>query len=270
VQEAFVGPFPLVVCGDKRVEWQHFMRILTKLQESHLAKGVKEHGLSIGGHLMFVYLHWSTRDESEVNLETLLHATTNRLATDPRDHVYALLGMVTDPDFERVEVDYGKPARLAYQHAMVSVLKSRKDIDWLVYAVGGSGDVPSWCFEFSKRDWSEGRSDNRTAVWPVYKNPSLQFELEHNPLEGTMKVAGVDIDTIDRVFVPKVDGVNEMVAGWMATKEDLDEEEVTALRDAAAAKIAEYIIGFTATAWEALERRVGAEKAEQKVHDGDV
>ncbi len=83
------------------------------------------------------------------DLESLLEATCGREASDPRDYIYALIGLGNDPQHEFFDPDYTKSESLAYQKAMVNVFKSSRDLEWLLCACAGDPTVkPSWCIDF--------------------------------------------------------------------------------------------------------------------------
>lgn len=134
----------------------------------------------------------------EVSLEDLLVGTSNRETSDPRDHVYALLGLVSDHRDDRLEPDYIKPTALAYQNATISVIKSGRSLEWLVHAVEGDASVkPSWCIDFSANSWfqkSKWKAGSATVAASIGRE---EFEIHHDPGSGTIKLAGTEIGRID-------------------------------------------------------------------------
>ncbi|KAK4445222.1 heterokaryon incompatibility protein-domain-containing protein [Podospora aff. communis PSN243] len=94
--------------------------------------------------------------EPRHNMANLLATTVDRNATDERDHVFALLGLVEKKHL-RFQADYTKPASWAFAHAMVAALESQQSLEWLLYAAGDNSTktpgLPSWCVDFSAKAW---------------------------------------------------------------------------------------------------------------------
>lgn len=68
-------------------------------------------------------------------------------ATDPRDKVYALLGLVTAPTND-ILIDYSKTVERVYMDAVLHIIDSRQDLDVLSHIARHSGRftdcLPSW------------------------------------------------------------------------------------------------------------------------------
>jgi hypothetical protein len=111
----------LVLCGSRIVLWQLLLQALKDvLNNFRQFPDLKLHQLRY-----FLNAHALHRNSQKVSLEPLIFASTNRKATNPRDYIYALMGLVNDSSFEGMEPDYTKPASWAYQQAMVSIVRSR-------------------------------------------------------------------------------------------------------------------------------------------------
>ncbi|KAK0752991.1 heterokaryon incompatibility protein-domain-containing protein [Schizothecium vesticola] len=92
--------------------------------------------------------------EPSHNMPELLATTVDRNATDSRDHVFALLGLV-EKEHLRFQADYTKPASWAFQHATVAVFQFQRGLEWLLFAAGHTkfSGLPSWCIDFSDKSW---------------------------------------------------------------------------------------------------------------------
>jgi hypothetical protein len=60
----------------------------------------------------------------------------DREATDPRDQVFAVLGLVGDEAHGQLSADYGKPVGQVYQEAAACVIKAENSLDLLLAAPG--------------------------------------------------------------------------------------------------------------------------------------
>ena len=95
-------------------------------------------------------------------LPTVLAEQRHRHATDPRDNVYAFLGL-SDLDLTQLEVHYEKSVREVYTETSVAVMNASSQLDILCSAILGNSDashqLPSWV-----PDWSFKNS--RSPVMP--------------------------------------------------------------------------------------------------------
>ena len=89
-----------------------------------------------------------------ITLQELLASISDRDATDPRDQIYAILGLVSDVG--PLLPNYEQSVGFAYQKVMVDVFESSGDLELLMSAVGERKlDLPSWCVDFSRTGWSK-------------------------------------------------------------------------------------------------------------------
>jgi hypothetical protein len=89
------------------------------------------------------------------SLRTAMVMTTERLASDPRDKVFALLGLIPDHELRGIRVDYGAEPMWVYYQVIRSLWPSWYYFEGLKYwqLPEDSGTVPSWVVDFS-RPWN--------------------------------------------------------------------------------------------------------------------
>lgn len=154
LQEALAAsPDSLVLCGDKSASWGSVIRALENLSIMDLCN--KGRSSCLPNYTMFMQfdaVRVSRENGKKVTLEDLLLSTADRDASGPRDHIYAVLGLISDPRSGQIEPDYSKQPSWVNQQAMVSIFNSREDLDWLLYAIGEATSAkPSWCVDFSMK-----------------------------------------------------------------------------------------------------------------------
>ncbi|KAH0534098.1 hypothetical protein FGG08_007307 [Glutinoglossum americanum] len=282
VQEVVVARTePLVICGNMCAPWEAVNTTLLQISWNQLDANGEDRFLTNPKTLLHFTLLRSemiSNARKKNTLESLLKATCDREASDPRDHVYALLGLIPDPRNELFEADYTESEVLAYQNAMVSVFKSREDLDWLVYALGGDPSVkPSWCVDFSMKTWMQDATDRgweptaienrrRDAAGAGATTGREELEILHDPGNGTIKLVGTEIGHID--------GAHMSTCGELSAKRrasgSLSSEEISSAMNDGITKLFNDIGVFTIYAHPALKKRLGPDEACKKLAAGDI
>ena len=84
----------------------------------------------------------------DFSLARLLIATANRRATDAKDHVFSLLGLLPKST-TKIVPDYFEDTGRVYQVAMVEAIQDCGNLSLLRYAAGPKSIcLPSWCIDF--------------------------------------------------------------------------------------------------------------------------
>jgi hypothetical protein len=148
----------------------------------------------------------STRIKRQVshNLDIfeLLNSYFDREATDPKDKVYALLGLVTWNGESRVEPNYKQPTTKLYEDLTVHIINSTKNLRVLVGDSVHHIDFPSWVPNWGQqpesgiREWGEWKCDltrlNRYHHYAATNTDGTAQQLANSML----KVGGNRVDTI--------------------------------------------------------------------------
>jgi hypothetical protein len=104
-------------------------------------------------------LRWLPASQPEAgDLLDVLHRSRNCSATDKRDKVYALLGLVNAGDAGAVPVDYSKTPNEIFTEIAIHLLQERGRVDVVLHALCGQNDtlfVPSWVPQWDIKSGSE-------------------------------------------------------------------------------------------------------------------
>jgi hypothetical protein len=137
------------------------------------------------------------RQNRQWTLIQLLRSTRKYKATDPRDKVFALQGVMTDTNSFCNTVTYGSTMEQVYLAFSVYNLQDRKDLVWLSNAglstYSRNGNLPSWV-----PDWSH--DNNRKEILASTNQfrasgetvPSLSISSDHKVLT----IRGFVIDSV--------------------------------------------------------------------------
>ena len=165
VPEVFLAKLePLVGCGHT---WVPLEPIITSFRPLRMLDQYDDNGnpptrspevVTVDNQLRLLALSSRRRTERqspEMALAELLLGTWRRESKDPRDRVYALLGMADQDTRRGLTIDYRESISTVYQRAMsLALADSPKGFDLLPFAAGPKTmSLPSWCVDFSKIGW---------------------------------------------------------------------------------------------------------------------
>jgi hypothetical protein len=143
----------------------------------------------------------------KLSLSVLVRVTLERLATDPRDKVYGLLGMT--PSHFVLQPDYSLPVSKVYTTAMKAMLLQNKDLStftFLQYSdVKRMRGLPSWVVNF--KTLSENRSSAAISGYfeglseRMYSatsktNAGTEFFCEFDNDDNELRLTGSEIDVV--------------------------------------------------------------------------
>ncbi|KAH9203704.1 heterokaryon incompatibility protein-domain-containing protein [Leptodontidium sp. 2 PMI_412] len=151
VQEVWMASGAILQCGNTHLRWGTFARAMTlKSTWGNIANAIdmvpceekrtelrRRYGLAI---------HISQRISTRVRLLfDMLWNTWDRESSDPRDKVFAILGLVKGYR-DRIAVDYDKPMEVVFKEAASAIIKRENSLDLLLAACGPSrqDNLPSW------------------------------------------------------------------------------------------------------------------------------
>ena len=129
---------------------------------------------------------------STTHLVTLLIVTTNSKCGDPRDRVFALLGMLKTGGTLGLVANYEKPVGEIYRDVTLRNLAAERRLEILIYGgfAGKLTDMPSWVPDWTKVSRETSRPFNASLFAPA--------EARHDG-EDVLDVCGVDCGTVASV-----------------------------------------------------------------------
>ena len=193
---------PWVGCGHTWVPWEIVAKSLLEfsskiLDDQQYAVRGPDAAWSADPFLInrFILLRdqWNTPsvlNDRMPGLREILFRTRGHQASDARDQIYALYGLIKDQD-ERSRlpaIDYNKSVSQVYQETMVAIIKASKNLDFLVHAPEDRNmQLPSWCADFSKQSWD---SQDTSDISPNKDGDEATelFEINHDPINETIEV----------------------------------------------------------------------------------
>ncbi|KAL8651243.1 MAG: hypothetical protein Q9226_004785 [Calogaya cf. arnoldii] len=223
LQEVIVAKKPpLLGCGRKWVSWKVVLELLICLgweqflsHEGFLDNPVAMYRLGTIPADYSDHIEGSNWQSCRT-LDNLLRTSCDRNATLPHDKIYALLGLTMDNAAEEIDVDYNQPYSVVYQQAMIHVLRSASNLNFLVQSINSpkGSATPSWCVDFSISVWNEYSS---LCGWPSMTDSARGVKGDrrvkgasgkmskstvlHRPGQGTIQVQGTVVSRIKQTHV---------------------------------------------------------------------
>lgn len=194
----------LVICGNKEVPWRRMQSAIIQLVV------VRRYSLDLPELGLFNNIS-THRERNITTLEDLVYASATRKCFDPRDHIYALLGLVQVKPQPLFDPDYAKPVSWAYQKATAYISQQRRDLKFIALRAWQSTILqPSWCFDFSNKEILQpsARSSIRDGTFDSYFASSGQehrYSFNHDAARGTIEVSGVIVGKITEVLQVPLD-----------------------------------------------------------------
>ncbi|KAM5354744.1 hypothetical protein ACJ41O_001391 [Fusarium nematophilum] len=147
VQEINLGSSRAVVqCGHDQLSWHRFRNAMTTLA---LYDRVIPDDLKSSLFMAETMMHGNPGVSPM--WATITVNSWYRQATDPRDRVYGLLGLLSPRFRQRIEADYKAPATAAYVTTNVAVIEHTQRLEFLQFCDEDPDQkrCPSWALEFS-------------------------------------------------------------------------------------------------------------------------
>lgn len=163
IQEVHFAPEVLVHCGDSSIHWTKILRVQEKLSTEyggilhHLSTfhpTLRDFSTAIkfrGPSSLVVNRSYPSNPQNPATVPSLFEALLmHRLkhSTDPRDKIYALVGLTTARADQGFQIDYSFSTRKVYISTGSYILKDSNTLDFLCAKTKGDEfprDLPSWC-----------------------------------------------------------------------------------------------------------------------------
>jgi hypothetical protein len=197
---------PVLVCGTKEVAFRRFTEFfdcINGLEFETDRPAVMASLLILQNTSCFIIVRRCFQaDDLGMDISLLLRFATNLGATDPKDKIYALLGLATRATRSNIIPDYSKPVSQVFAEATHFLLNSKNSLNPLSQWKNRS-DVP---FEHSLPSWVPNWSRKPIEAVDLPKNiykatKGVQAELHPSPW---------NILRLDAILLDQVDHVSEL------------------------------------------------------------
>lgn len=138
---------------------------------------------------------------ANLDLIDVLNIGRNSHATNARDHIYALVGLMTNEDKSKIQVDYGKSVASVYSEMTAILVKCQSSLDFIVGSFDYHTDrsqrsLPSWVVDYGSYEgspiapsWGSKSHHHRASG---QSEPSTRYDEPNTKIE----IRGVYFDKI--------------------------------------------------------------------------
>lgn len=217
IQELATARSAVVICGADSLNWEYFAVTSRWLATRHISALVRPTIDAQNGVLLDEY----RRTDVEHTLLNLLNRSRNSMASDPRDNVYALLGISSDFGPLDLVADYSKSAvevfrdtaLLYFQRGSLDILSSIGDYRWSSRLVGR---LPSWVPDWSSRTHAVPFLTQLRIEPHMHAGGMGKVQLQFSEDLSVMYSTGVIFDHVRKAgpvhYVPRIEGRNVVAA----------------------------------------------------------
>jgi len=176
IQELGAAREPIVLCGGNAISWRSLERaaawILRLGSDLPPSQRILKILPRLGAHRVYQVSPQSMSNVDTGNILTVLHNTQEAECTDPRDRLFAILGVVEDT--EDVDIDYSVPVQEVYRKWAERRMRRKGCLDVLGACADSSrsGDLPSWVPDL-RRSWGQDKS-----LWVQTQSEAFKTGLE--------------------------------------------------------------------------------------------
>ena len=209
VQEMVLSRRTIMVCGEMTAAWEAMDALLESLPSRYLHKivGGEATTLSLGIRNFDMTFTLSTRhnEKDRMPLQELMLWCRRFYATDPRDKLYALLGIATDSSDRVLDPDYESSPPTIFTN-MSRHLMIRDDYLDLLHAAGigirrVTAGLPSWVADWATEIGGAGANFGAVSVAAGYKaSGSQKAAARPGPDPTSLILKGSLVDTITGVY----------------------------------------------------------------------
>jgi hypothetical protein len=278
----------VVQCGHRKALWEKVLLALTCLDASYPTDA---RVLDKPTTSDFMRVYYARQASQAISLEDLIYASSHRQASDPRDHIYALLGLAEKSFYDPFEPDYTQSPMQTFQRAVVSIIKTRQDLHFLINAVLTNSKSrlkpePSWSHDFSNEtclvDYSKQHLSFRYSMTHDGATTGRAYSgIRHNAIDGTITLGGTIagiVGTTQLLFgVSRTESTTVANTHCAVDTPNPLEDIQTPLSASAEVDILHHRDGllasmrvFATTAQEAWRTRLPLGMAEAKLNSGDA
>jgi hypothetical protein len=128
-----------------------------------------------------------------------------RKCADPRDHIYAILGLARQDIAAKIPIDYSLPTAQVFEQFVISMIESSQRLRMSLCNIGAQSlQLPSWVPDFS---CAADKLNDLLAQFSSGLSPAIWESCQPH----TLKVSGVCVGKIRQADSPLPEGLKDLI-----------------------------------------------------------
>ena len=200
LQEPILAPHRVFACGSKIRDWNTCIRAaLTSQELTHMNMA------SVSILPVLVIHHFMIRKPGDLSLSDLISTNWARKASDPRDKVYALYGLLQDYQNVHLEINYATSVGDVYKSAVRFSIENEGKLSILgqVSQFRNHPDQPSWV-----PDWREKSPSGCSPVMRFGASSATRSLVVPSSSDNKLILKGFTLSTVERTIETAALGLN--------------------------------------------------------------
>lgn len=214
IQEVNSARKIIIQCGKYKIDWLKVKAVQEMLwadhdryllrQSSYESRLLNLDVLIVRGGVKALEIPRCDPSSNLPDLYTMISTFWTKAATDPRDKIFALVGLTTARDDPRFVIDYAASVRRVYINVVEYIITSTQRLDVICSMPRGNNDLdlPSWVSDWTVSVTEFGLSLNhiiRESGVPFGSARASTAEIELKHGENTLAANGILLDRIQVV-----------------------------------------------------------------------
>ena len=220
---------PILICGEHQLRWYDFYHACFAMFRT-LSGGERNHAFSSAVTYVLPMLKTSWADVEALRLSRLVPTVAKREAGDPRDKIFALLGMTSRVGLRYPPADYTLTANqvcVKYTRAIINVDRCL-DILFSVANNRPNERLPTWAIKLDRLVGESYRMDGNAGAdgtgryrYKATRHQPPIVDPANGDFDPVLRLAGAPIDVVQRVFPIEV-FINAIASGQQDWSNMLD------------------------------------------------
>jgi Heterokaryon incompatibility protein (HET) len=194
IQELAAASSIIVLCGRHKLSWE----IFSNDSHTEFVAPIDETASNEFETRFQNICHFRTdrRDGNPIRLLEALYRSQSALSTDPRDKIYALLGLVFDSHRFVPEPNYNLSKEETYTNFSLALIKHRLPLDFIYLRTSNrrtNDSLPSWVVDWSDLNDALARQEFRhimESVLPGFSTTHFNEQNQPHALGSTLMIRG--------------------------------------------------------------------------------